>query len=115
MHEYTLLRSILRTVFACSAEHGNRRVVRVTLQVGAQRNVVPDVMRFAFEAATHATVAEGAALVWNEIALVVRCTACATEFSPAGPFWECPACGSFDACLLQGNELILESVELDGN
>ena len=112
MHELSIVRSVLASAFECSAAHDHRSIVRVTLQVGANRHVVPELLRFAFDAAAKDTQAEGADLCWSELPLIVECRKCASRFEPKDVFWECPDCGGFDACLLQGDELILESVEL---
>ena len=112
MHEFSLVRSILETALTCSSEHGNRPVTKVTVRVGALRQVVPELMMFAFEAAREGTVAEGATLEWTEVPLVVTCTECSRTFTPDNAIWECPNCGGFNATVVQGDELILQSIEL---
>ena len=65
MHEVALTESILDAIHA---RLGERRVVRVRLAIGRQMAVMPDAMRFAFEACTQGTPLDGARLEIDETA-----------------------------------------------
>jgi hydrogenase nickel incorporation protein HypA/HybF len=72
---------------------------------------MPEALTFAFNALTTGTPAEGATLVWDEIPPRVRCSACQAIFEPEDDMlWICPSCGAAGGELLEGNELVLQSV-----
>jgi hydrogenase nickel incorporation protein HypA/HybF len=65
VHEVALTESILDAI---QARLGEARVVRVKLAIGRQMAVMPDAMRFAFEACTQGTPLDGARLEIDETA-----------------------------------------------
>ena len=59
MHELALATEV---VSICTARADGARVVRVRLEVGRLAAVLPDALRFCFDACAHGTPVEGAAL-----------------------------------------------------
>ena len=59
MHELALASEI---VSICAARADGARVIRVRLEVGRLAAVLPDSLRFCFDACTHGTPLAGAAL-----------------------------------------------------
>lgn len=51
----------------CAAASGGARITRVALEIGKLSAVLPDAVRFCFDAATEGTVAEGAELEIIEV------------------------------------------------
>jgi hydrogenase nickel incorporation protein HypA/HybF len=110
MHELALAEAIVR--IACD-HAGDRRVTAVELKVGHLRQVVPAALSFAFGLVAEGTVAEGARLVMEEVPAAGRCRACATESTLTAFPLACGACGSLDLELLRGEELLVDSLELE--
>jgi hydrogenase nickel incorporation protein HypA/HybF len=110
MHEL----SIADALVAIAARHaGERRVVRVEVKLGHLRQVVPQALEFAFGLVAAGTPVEGAELVMEIVPAAGRCRACGTEGElPAFPLL-CPACGSADLELTQGEELLVDALELE--
>jgi hydrogenase nickel incorporation protein HypA/HybF len=110
MHELALADAVV----AIAARHaGERRVVRVELRVGALRQVVPDALEFAFGLVAEGTPVEGAELVMEFVPAAGRCRGCGTQsVLPAFPLL-CPGCGSADLELTQGEELLVDALELE--
>jgi hydrogenase nickel incorporation protein HypA/HybF len=109
MHEL----SIASSIAAIAERHANgRRVARVELRVGHLRQVVPAALEFAFELVTKGTLLEGAELVLEEVAVTVRCGTCGAQSRPDGFPLACP-CGSLDVEVIGGEELQVESLELE--
>jgi hydrogenase nickel incorporation protein HypA/HybF len=108
MHEVALIESILDAV---RARLGERRVVRVRVEVGRLMAVLPDALRFAFTSCTAGTSLDGARLEIDEIAARGRCRACTREWLLDSVFALCP-CGSADVELLTGHELNIKEVEV---
>jgi hydrogenase nickel incorporation protein HypA/HybF len=113
MHEMSLVQSVLGKVLAVAAQHAPARVTRVNLQVGELRQVNGELLRFAFEAATAGTCAEGAELSWVPIPVRMHCASCEKAWVPESWSWACPDCGLTSSRVLQGDELVLESLELE--
>lgn len=112
MHELSIVSRILDIALDVSRQHGERPIERVVVDVGALRQVVPEMMSFAFEAASRGTRAEGAAFEWTEVPAEVVCENCEAAFRPPDFLWVCPECGAGGGKVVRGNELVLRSVTL---
>ena len=110
MHELSIAQAI---VDVASRHAGGAPVTRVQVRVGRLRQVVPSALTFAFELCAHGTPAEGAELELEEVAVVVTCRGCGEESRPSGFPLACPACRSLSVDVKQGEELQVESLELE--
>lgn len=109
MHELALARAILDTA---AAHADGRRVRRVEVTVGALRQVVPGSLRFGFEALSAGTACEGATLQLRTAPARLRC-ACGAEWELAELSFLCPRCGGRDTEVTGGEELQVESIEVE--
>lgn len=91
---------------------GAVRVHRLRLRVGALSGVVPEALRFAFDALAPGSPAEGGLLEIEPIAAVWRCGACDCELESGPADDRCPACGNAAVRLRRGLELELATVEV---
>ncbi len=110
MHELSIAQAIVDVASRHAAES---RVVRVYLQVGHLRQVVPSALEFAFELCAHGTPAEGAALELEQVPVGVSCRRCGAESEPDGFPLACAACGELEVDVVRGEELQVESLELE--
>ena len=111
MHEL----SIASALVEIAARHaGDRRVTRVEVKVGHLRQVVPSALEFAFALVAEGTDLEGAELVLDTVPAAGRCRTCGTEGELPGFPLLCSACGSADLELTQGEELLVDALELEG-
>jgi hydrogenase nickel incorporation protein HypA/HybF len=114
MHEFGIVEPLLKAALEAAEVKGGLPIQEVRVSYGRLRQVVPEALTFAFEALTKGTLAEGATLVWEEIPPRVRCQACEAIFQPADDWvWICPKCAATGGELLEGNELLLQSVTLN--
>ena len=88
------------------------RVRRVDVRIGRLATVVPDALRFCFDAAAADTAVEGALLEIVETPGRARCRACELELELADAWSSC-ACGSIDLEWRGGTELEVEELEVD--
>ena len=110
MHELSLSGAIVNTV----VKHAQGRPVSVvSLRVGALRQVVPDTLDFYFEFVARGTVCEGARLEQELIPALLRCGACEREWEIELPVFRCPSCGGADVTIAAGDELEVESIEVE--
>lgn len=113
MHEMSLMAGVFGAIDTTLAEYRYDRVTRVKLQVGKFTNAEPSALEFAFQAFAKGTKAEGAELEIIEIPVVGRCTECEKEFNVAQYIFQCPNCHGFGINIVSGQELILESLEVE--
>jgi hydrogenase nickel incorporation protein HypA/HybF len=90
-----------------------RRVTKVEVRVGHLRQVVPDALSFAFELVAQGTAVEGAELALEEVPATVRCNTCAAKSVLTAFPACCPSCGSLDVKVAGGEELLVDSLELE--
>ena len=122
MHELSVSSAIVDTALRHAA---GRRVATVEIKVGALRQVVPDSLRFYFEVVSRDTLCEDATLEIEEVRAWMRCPHCGQEWDPApdpehdpGPLpslpqFPCPACEGSGAEELAGEELWVESIDVE--
>jgi hydrogenase nickel incorporation protein HypA/HybF len=110
MHEL----SIAQAVADVALRHARgRRVAKVEVRVGHLRQVVPAALGFAFELVATGTALEGAELELIEVEAGGRCRSCGADGAfPAFPL-QCQACGSWDVEVARGEELLVESLEIE--
>jgi hydrogenase nickel incorporation protein HypA/HybF len=110
MHELSIAESIVDI----AVRHARGRpVTRVEVSVGHLRQVVPSALAFAFELVAQGTAADGAELVLNVIPAAGRCRQCGVESVLDGFPLLCTACGSADVELVRGEELLVESLDVE--
>lgn len=114
MHELSIAYNLVEIVDAAARNAGAARVNVVHLRLGAMAGVVEDALQFSFPIAATGTLAEGAALVIEPVAVQVYCDRCAAPQTLAPPFvFRCPVCGQPVVRLLQGRELQIEAIEIE--
>jgi hydrogenase nickel incorporation protein HypA/HybF len=110
LHELAIADSLVQIA---SRHADGRQVTKVYLKVGHLRQVVPSALAFSFELVAQGTPVEGAELEMEEVPATGSCRGCGTE-SRLGSFpLQCAACGGFDLQILEGEELYVESLELE--
>ena len=110
MHEL----SVASAIVATAERHANgNRVTAVHVRIGRLRQVVPDSLRFCFGMVARESVCEGAVLELEIIPAVLRCKACEHQWEiEEPPFW-CPECAGGDVAPVRGEELEVESIEIE--
>jgi hydrogenase nickel incorporation protein HypA/HybF len=94
---------------AANGEH----VREVRVHAGALQRIVPESLRACFERAAAGTSAADAALTIDEIPARIGCRRCPAQVELTIPPFVCARCGTSDVEFLGGDELVVESVELD--
>jgi len=112
MHEFSIADAILAKTLEISTANGGAPVERVRVLVGGLRQIVPEMLTFAFESLATDTLAKNAHLEIEHAQAQVLCTNCEHVFAPDDLFWSCPACGAAGGNPIAGEELILQSVIL---
>ena len=110
MHELSIGAAVVDTAVRHA---GGRPVAVVSLRVGHLRQVVPDSLRFYFGLVARETVCAGARLELEVVPARLRCEGCAREWVAEAAAFRCPGCGGADVTVLSGEELEVESIELE--
>lgn len=110
MHEMSITQSVVEI---CEQHAAGRRVLAVTLEIGALSGVVPDAVEFCFDACTRGTVLEGARLVIDQVAGTAFCSTCQTVVPLPAYFTPCPACGGYGLEPRTGEELRVRDLEVE--
>lgn len=114
MHEISIVEAMIDQVELEVDRCGEAgRIVRLELTIGRLSGVNPDSIRFAFELLAPGTRVEGATLAIAEPKPTCVCRACATRTDVDELVASCPLCASGDIFLEGGQELLLESIELE--
>ena len=113
MHEFSLVSAVVDSLEEYAAQQGWGAVKKVTLRIGAMRQVIPETMRFAFKTACEGTPLAGAELEIISVPIAVRCPRCGREWGEEHMGMICPYCGCDDAQMAQGMELDIDSVEVE--
>ncbi len=113
MHELSLVASVFEVLEAEASKHGARRVLSVTLRIGAMSGVVPDLLESAFEAYKKGTIAEAARLEIVSVPVKLLCPDCGGEAVREDADFSCAACGSRRVEIVEGRELVVERIELE--
>ena len=110
MHELSISGAIVETAIAHAA---GRRVSVVSVRAGRLRQVVPRSLHFYFEIVARDTVVEGARLELEDVPARLRCRSCEHEWDVETPSFRCPECHGGDVTVLSGDELEVESIEVE--
>lgn len=113
MHEVSLVRSLLAQVGRIVASQGGGAVRMIRLQCGPLSGVEPALVSSAFELLRVESDFADASLSIDEVPLEALCHQCRAVFMPERFRFACPRCGSQDTDVIQGDAMILESIELE--
>ena len=102
----------VRLAVESARAQGASRIHELRLRVGVLSSAVPDALRFAFDAVSAGTMAEGASLSIETVPAKGWCATCAAEFGSDGLLAECPRCGGWSDELRSGRELDIVSIEV---
>ena len=112
MHELSICEHLIEVALAVMRERAIiSRVDSLTVEIGRLTAVVPESLRFYFEALSQGTPLEGAELVVETMALRTRCRSCLLETEPDFPMLSCMRCGC-SVEILSGRELRLVSIDI---
>ena len=108
MHEVGIARNLIQTV---TARLPGATITSISVEVGSLSGVMPDSLRYGFQAASAGTALAGASLDITECQAQCRCEACGQQFQPGDVVPICP-CGSAEVAVLSGGELRITSVQV---
>jgi hydrogenase nickel incorporation protein HypA/HybF len=111
MHEYSLIRALLRQVREIARQHAATAVTEVAVSTGPLSGVEPLLLASAFEHLA-ADDMPGARLTIDEVPLIIACEECRRETSLMSIQFRCPGCGGGRTRVVGGEEVVLRHVAL---
>jgi hydrogenase nickel incorporation protein HypA/HybF len=115
MHELPITASVFQIVLRHAKANGVRRVVRVSLEIGALSDLQGEWIQRYFDRLSQGTVVEGAQLVVSREPIVFRCRKCEYHFkaySLVDADLSCAQCHSRDLSLVSGRQYQVKSMEV---
>ncbi len=114
MHELSIAMSIVE-IAEEEAQGRGVQVSAVHLKLGPLSGVVKDVLVSAYEMAAAGTALAGSRLIVEDVPVIVFCPKCGEKRSPASLQWFCcPECNTPTPEVLQGSELQVTALEVEG-
>jgi hydrogenase nickel incorporation protein HypA/HybF len=113
MHEASITQSIVETVLQELESQAFTRVVSVKTVVGGLTHVEPENLKFWYDEMVKDGPLAGSCLIVEKQAATVHCRRCGREFQIVESSFVCPDCGVADVQMTSGDELILESIEVE--
>jgi hydrogenase nickel incorporation protein HypA/HybF len=114
MHEMAVTQSMLDMAVVKAREVRATAITRINLVIGDMSSVLDESVQFYFNFVSKGTLAEGAQLVFQRIAIQARCRKCGAEFQPGADHWQCPGCGDTGVEIIAGSEFYMDSIEVEG-
>ena len=111
MHEYSIVQALLDRVAVEARSHGAIAVHRIRVQIGEASGVESDLLETAFELARTATLGKAAELEVVPVPARWECGSCGNEIVQGG-ILRCGLCEQ-PARLVQGDEIVLERIEME--
>jgi hydrogenase nickel incorporation protein HypA/HybF len=113
MHEISLVRTIFRTLDDNFSDEELERVIAIDLKVGPLANVEPVLLQNAFEAVVEEDEIrfKNVILRVNKVPILIQCPDC-NQITEVHNYRFVCACGKPCGNVVQGNELLIERVEM---
>ena len=113
MHELAVAQALVEQVDALIDQHGATEASLIRVCIGPLSGVVPELLAQAFPLAAAGKRMERAILDFTRSAITVHCQACGEDSVAEMNRLICGHCGDWHTQVISGDELLLESVELE--
>ena len=115
MHELAVTESLLNTACDYAKKNNAQKVVSLNLIIGELSNIISDSVQFYWDIISKNTICEQSVLIFNNVSAKFICQSCKNDFKIDGELIPCPECGSMDIRTSQGDEFLLESIDIEKN
>ncbi len=113
MHELSVTENILEIALNHAEKAKAARISNLYLVIGQLSSIVDDSVQFYWDMVAKGTKAEGAVLHFRRLPIKVLCRICKQTNTPKAGSMACPACGSEQIEIIQGEEFYLEAIDVD--
>jgi hydrogenase nickel incorporation protein HypA/HybF len=113
MHELAVTQQLLQLALKEAAAAGAARVTALNVGIGELSTFSDDAVGFCWEHVARETACEGATIHFNRVAAQLTCRDCGRVHSWQGEPAPCPHCSSLRLEISAGDDLVLESIEVE--
>jgi len=113
MHELAVTESLLNIASDYAIKNNAQRVISLNIITGKLSNIIGDSVQFYWDIISENTICEKSILIFNKIPAKFICQACDNEFEINSELIPCPICSSMDLRIIQGDEFLLNSIEIE--
>jgi hydrogenase nickel incorporation protein HypA/HybF len=113
MHEVALAQAVWRQVAAEMEKRPGQRLLGLALVVGRWSGADPESLEFALGLVAAESPWPGAKVTTRSEPLRLKCRPCGRGYEPSELNLACPVCGAYDSETLAGQEVRLESIEIE--
>lgn len=113
MHELAMAQALVEQVEAVINQHGATQASLIRVRIGPLAGVMPELLASAFPLAAAGSRMEHAELEFSHAPIQVHCQTCGADTEATMNRLICGACGDWHTQIISGDELLLESVELE--
>lgn len=113
MHELAVAQALVEQVESVIRQHHASTATLIRVRIGPLSGVVSELLGNAFPLAAAGSRMEHAVLDLVAAPITVRCETCGAETEATMNRLVCGACGDWHTRIVSGDELLLESVELE--
>ena len=114
MHELAIAEQLVKLVEEEARRAEAKRVLAVQLVLGEHSHIAGEALRFHFERLlANGSPATGAKLHIRREAMRFLCSECDADYTPRVGDWRCPRCGHVGKLVETGDELWVESLEVE--
>jgi hydrogenase nickel incorporation protein HypA/HybF len=113
VHELAVAHALVEQVDAVIDQSQASSATAIRVRIGPLAGVVPELLASAFPLAAAGRRMQHAALEFAHAPIRVHCQSCGAETDAAMNRLLCAACGDWHTRIVSGDELLLESVELE--
>ncbi len=112
MHEFSIISALLDLVEDDVRKHNAKSVTKITVKIGALSGVVIELFDEAFHTCKRGSIAENADLKILRQEIEIQCL-CGYSGGIVKRKFICPECGGKDIRVTDGEEIILQRLELE--
>jgi|WetSurMetagenome_2_1015567.scaffolds.fasta_scaffold44978_2 hydrogenase nickel incorporation protein HypA/HybF len=113
MHELSIAQNIIEIIQQHVPEPKWKQVAAVRVKIGAVAGIVPDSLKFSFQAITAESALCHTRLITEYVPFRIHCHTCKATTENEEGFAMCGECESTDIQVLSGTELNVVELELD--
>jgi hydrogenase nickel incorporation protein HypA/HybF len=112
LHEYSLVQSLVTRVESLARARKATAVHRLVVSVGELAGLDPELFQTAYDTFRAGTICEHAAMDLRRVPARWACPACGREI-PKGEVLTCPDCGLPARLSAGGDDILLETIEME--
>ncbi|MDR1450999.1 MAG: hydrogenase maturation nickel metallochaperone HypA [Helicobacteraceae bacterium] len=113
MHEYSIVQALLDQCEREAKKAGAGKVVNIVVKVGRLSGTEPKALKSAFDFFSEQSFCKGATLTLIRQNIVCECKECGETSELDEADFRCPKCNGGHITIIDGEELILTSIEME--